>query len=185
MFPAQFEYHRATSVGDALSLLGRLGEDAKLIAGGHSLLPMMKLRLGQPAHLIDLAGIRGLAFIKEASGKIGGGAATTHNQIETSELARAKLGLLAECAAAIGDVQVRNRGTIGGSLAHADPAADYPAAVLALEAEMVGASARGRRVAKAADWFRGRMTTALASDELLVEILVTAPRPGTGAAYLK
>jgi len=168
-----------------LSLLGRLGEDAKLIAGGHSLLPMMKLRLAQPAHLIDLAGIRELAFIKEASGKIVIGAATTHNQIETSELARAKLGLLAECAAAIGDVQVRNRGTIGGSLAHADPAADYPAAVLALEAEITLASAAGNRNVKAADFFVDLLTTAIKPGEILTQVSFAPQAAGTGYAYLK
>jgi carbon-monoxide dehydrogenase medium subunit len=185
MFPAPFEYHRASSVKDALSLLGRFGDDAKLLAGGHSLLPMMKLRLAQPAHLIDLCGIRELAFVREEAGKIVVGAATTHNQLETSELVRAKLGMLAECAAAIGDVQVRNRGTIGGSLAHADPAADYPAGVLALEAEIKLESASGARGVKASDFFVDLLTTAIKPGEILTQVSFTPQSAATGYAYLK
>ena len=185
MFPAPFEYHRASSVKDALSLLGRFGDDAKLLSGGHSLLPMMKLRLAQPAHLIDVGGIRELGFIREEAGKIVIGAATTHNQVETSELLRAKLGLLAECAAEIGDVQVRNRGTIGGSVAHADPAADYPAAVLALEAEVKLESASGARSVKASDFLVDFLTTALKPGEILTQLSFTPQAAGTGHAYLK
>src|SRR6202140_2987437 len=127
MFPTQFDYHRAGSITDALALIKQFGEDAKLLSGGHSLLPMMKLRLLQPAHLIDIGRIVELRQIAEQGGKDVIGAICTHDQISPNVLVRGKIGLIAECAAAIGDVQVRDRGTIGGSLWHADPAADYPA----------------------------------------------------------
>jgi carbon-monoxide dehydrogenase medium subunit len=145
----------------------------------------MKLRLAQTAHLIDLCGIRELAFVREDAGKIAIGAATTHNQLETSELVRAELGLLAECAAAIGDVQVRNRGTIGGSLAHADPAADYPAGVLALEAEIKLESASGTRSVKASDFFLDLLTTAIKPGEILTQVSFAPQAAGTGHAYVK
>jgi carbon-monoxide dehydrogenase medium subunit len=166
-------------------MLGRFGEDAKLLAGGHSLLPMMKLRLAQPTHLIDLAGIGELTFINEQAGKIVLGAATTHHQLETSDLVHAKLGLLSECAGAIGDVQVRNRGTLGGSLAHADPAADYPAGVLALEGEITLASAGGTRSVAAADFFVDLLTTALKPGEILTQVTFAPISAGTGYAYVK
>ena len=134
MIPAQFEYHAATSVDEALKLLGQYGDDAKLLAGGHSLIPALKLRLQSVGHLIDLGKIKGLDSIKEAGGKISIGALTTHQAVESSDLVKKRCALLAECAGYIGDVQVRNRGTIGGSLSHADPAADYPAAIAAAAA---------------------------------------------------
>jgi aerobic carbon-monoxide dehydrogenase medium subunit len=185
MFPAPFEYHRASSVKDALAMLKRFGDDAKLLSGGHSLLPMMKLRLAQPGHLIDVAGVAELSGIEERGGKIVIGAATTHNQIETSDLVRTKLGVLAEAASMIGDVQVRNRGTIGGSLAHADPAADYPAAVLALEGEIRAESESGGRAIKAEDFFVDLMTTALKLGEILTQISFAPIPAGAGCAYLK
>ncbi len=185
MFPATFEYHRAQSVKEALSLLKRLGDGAKLLSGGHSLIPMMKLRLAQPSHLIDIGGVRELSQISEEGNKILIGATVTHSEIASSPLIKQKLGLLADCAAEIGDVQVRNRGTIGGSLAHADPAADYPAAVLALEAELELESEQGTRTVKAQDFFVDLMTTALRPDEILRRV-VFAPIPqGAGYAYLK
>jgi carbon-monoxide dehydrogenase medium subunit len=185
MYPAAFQYHAPATLEAALALLAEFGDRARPLAGGHSLLPMMKLRLAQPEHVIDLRKIAGLTGIRDSGPGLAIGATTTHWQVESSPLVAAKLPLLAEVAAGIADPQVRNRGTIGGSLAHADPAADYPASLLALEAEMVCASAKGRRVVKAADWFQGLMTTALAADELLVEIHVRLPPSGTGAAYLK
>lgn len=185
MFPAPFDYHRAASVKEALGLLGQFGDDAKLLSGGQSLLPMMKLRLAQPAHLIDIGGLRELAAIKEEAGKIMIGAAATHNQIETSDLLRAKLGVLSECAAEIGDVQVRNRGTIGGSLVHADPAADYPAAILALEAEIKLESAASSRTVKAHDFFVDLLTSAIKPGEILTQVSFVAPAAGTGSAYVK
>jgi carbon-monoxide dehydrogenase medium subunit len=185
MFPAPFEYHRAGTVKEALSMLRQFGDDAKLLAGGHSLVPMMKMRLATPAHLIDIGAVRELAGIREEGGKIVIGAATTHAEVETSDLVRTKLGLLAECAALIGDVQVRNRGTLGGSLAHADPAADYPAAVLALDCEVSLESESGARTVKADDFFIDLMTTAAQPGEIVTAVRFTPPAPTAGYAYLK
>lgn len=185
MIPASFEYHSAQSVDDALQLLGRYGDGAKLLAGGHSLIPALKLRLQSVEHLIDLGRIRGLDGVKESSGKIAIGALATHRAIESSELLRKKCPLLAECAGYIGDVQVRNRGTIGGSLSHADPAADYPAAILALEAEIEATSTKGKRTIAADGFFVEMLTTALAPGEIVTEVRVPVLAAGTGSAYLK
>src|SRR2546425_384186 len=143
MYPAAFEYHAPTSVKDALGLLGRLKDDAKLLAGGHSLIPMMKLRLAQPKHLIDLRRVPGLSGIKEEGGTIVIGAMTTHWQVESSTLLKSKCAILSETASVIGDPQVRNLGTFGGSLAHADPAADQPATMIAVGGEVVCEGAKG------------------------------------------
>jgi carbon-monoxide dehydrogenase medium subunit len=185
MYPAAFDYHAPTNVQDALGLLGRYKDDAKLLAGGHSLVPMMKLRLAQPKHLIDLRKVPGLAGVKEQGGAIVIGALTTHWQMESSTLLKSKCPVLAETASVIGDPAVRNLGTVGGSLAHADPAADQPATVIALGAEIVCEGARGRRTVKVDDWFQGLMATALKEDELLVEIRVPAWPAGSGGAYMK
>ena len=185
MYPSAFEYHRASSVKEALKMLSDFGEDGKLIAGGHSLVPIMKLRLAQPAHLIDISGVRELGSIREERGKIVLGAMATHRAVEISPVVRDKLGLLAECAAVIGDIQVRNRGTIGGSIAHADPAADYPAAVLALEGEIKIEGASGSRVVKAEDFFIDLMTTAVRPGELVTEVAFAPVPAGRGFAYLK
>jgi aerobic carbon-monoxide dehydrogenase medium subunit len=185
MIPAGFDYHAPKSVDEAVKLLGDLGDDAKILAGGHSLIPAMKLRLSSFANLIDIGGIQGLSYLKEDGGRIAIGAMTTHWQLESSDLLAKKCPLLSECAAAIGDVQVRNRGTIGGSLAHADPAADYPAAILALEAEMVARSAKGTRTFKAADFFVDLLTTALDAGEILTEVRVAPLAAKTGSAYVK
>jgi carbon-monoxide dehydrogenase medium subunit len=185
MYPSAFEFHRASSVKEALAMLSRFGEDGKLIAGGHSLIPIMKLRLAQPAHLVDISGVRELASIREEGGKLVVGAMTTHRAVETSPLVRAKLGMLAECAALIGDIQVRNRGTIGGSIAHADPAADYPAAVLALEGEIKIEGASGARMVKANDFFLDLMTTAVHPGEIVTQISFAPIPAGRGFAYLK
>jgi len=185
MFPASFEYHRAASVKEALSMLEQYGEEGKILAGGHSLIPLMKLRLAQPGHLVDIGGIRELASIREEGGRIVVGGLVTHYAVETSAVVRAKLGMLSECASVIGDVQVRNRGTIGGSLAHADPAADYPAAVLALEAEIKIEGTGGSRVVKADEFFLDLMTTAVRPGELLTEVAFVPVSPGTGFIYLK
>jgi carbon-monoxide dehydrogenase medium subunit len=184
MYPAAFEYHAPASVAEALGLLGRL-EDAKVVAGGHSLIPMMKLRLARPKHLIDLRKVPGLGGIREAGGTISIGALTTHWQMESSSLLKAKCPILAETAALVGDPAVRNLGTIGGSLAHADPAADQPATMIALGVEFVCEGPKGRRTVKVDDWFQGLMTTALRDEELLVEIRIPALTAGTGAAYQK
>lgn len=184
MIPAAFEYHAASSVEEALQLLQALPE-ARLLAGGHSLLPMMKLRVISPGHLIDLGRVPELRGIREAGDHLVIGAMTTHWALESSPVVRARAALLAETAARIGDIQVRNVGTIGGSLAHADPAADYPAAVLALEAEMTVVGAAGRRTIPASGFFTGVLTSAVQSGELLTEIRVPVAPPGTGTAYLK
>ena len=184
MIPASFDYEAPRTLGEALALLASRGEDAKLLAGGHSLLPAMKLRLAQPPALIDLGRIPGLTYIREAHERISLGAMTTHATVADSDSLRGSCPLLAETAAAIGDVQVRNRGTLGGSLAHADPAADYPAAILALDAELVTISEKGERVIKARDFFTGMFTTALRPDEILIEVRV--PKTGAaGTAYKK
>jgi carbon-monoxide dehydrogenase medium subunit len=185
MYPASFEYHRASSVKEALAMLSQYGGDAKLLAGGHSLVPMMKLRLAQPAHLIDIGPIRELATVSESAGKIVVGGLTTHHEVEINPTVRAKLGLLAQAAAMIGDVQVRNRGTLGGSLVHADPAADYPAAVLALEGEITIEGAGGSRVVKAADFFLDLMTTAVGEGEILTRVTFAPIPAGCGFAYAK
>ncbi len=185
MYPASFDYHTPGSVQEAISLLGKLGDDAKLLAGGHSLIPMMKLRLAQPKHLIDLRKVPGLAGIREDGGSIAIGAMTTHWQVESSKLLQAKIPVVSDAAGMIGDPQVRNLGTIGGSLAHADPAADMPAVMIALGAEFVIEGARGRRTVKVDDFFKGLMMTAVGPDEILAEIRVPVPPAGSGAAYLK
>jgi carbon-monoxide dehydrogenase medium subunit len=184
MFPAPFEYHRPESVQDVLALIRQFGDDAKLLSGGHSLLPMMKLRLVQPAHLIDIGRIDELRQITEQNGKVVIGAACTHDQISRSELVRGKIRLLADCAAAIGDVQVRNRGTIGGSLWHADPAADYPAGALALEAELRLESEAGARTLKAADFFVDIMTTAAKVGEILTQVSFAPIPANAGYTYI-
>ncbi len=184
MIPAQFEYHAPTSVQQALHLLTTL-PDAKLLAGGHSLLPMMKFRLATPAHLIDLGRIATLQYINDDRGILAIGALTTHWMIESSDLVKTKAPLLAETAAQIGDVQVRNVGTIGGSLAHADPAADYPAAILALEAELIAEGPKGRRTIAASEFFTGLFATALSPDEILLEVRVPIQTARQGSAYLK
>ncbi len=185
MIPASFEYHAPKSLEEAFRLLDRHGDEAKLLAGGHSLLPMMKLRLAAPRFVIDLGRLKGLSYIREEQGMIAIGALTTHAEIEHSSLLRAKCPLLVESAAAIGDVQVRNRGTLGGSLAHADPAADYPAAILALDALMAVQSSNGSRTVSAADFFVDMLTTQLRPGEILTEIRVPVIGKGTGGAYCK
>jgi len=183
MFPAPFDYYRPTTIAEALGLLAQHGDDAKILAGGHSLIPAMKLRLARPAVLIDMGGIKELNYIREQSGRIAVGAMTTHRAIEASALLLAKCPLLPEVASHVGDAQVRNRGTIGGSLVHADPAADWPAAILALDAELEIAGRSGRRVVRASDFFVGLMQTTVNADEVLCEIRV--PLTGRSVAYVK
>jgi carbon-monoxide dehydrogenase medium subunit len=185
MYPAQFEYHKASTIKEALDLLGKYKDEAKLLAGGHSLLPAMKLRLAQPKHLIDIGKVTGLAGIKEEGGTLVIGAMTTHHAIETSALLKSKCPLLPEVAGHIGDPMVRNMGTIGGSLAHADPAADWPAAAIALSVELVAEGPKGKRTIKADDFFKGLLTTALADDEILTEIRVPAGGANVKSAYVK
>ena len=184
MIPAQFDYVRANTIDEALSLLAQ-NEDAKILAGGHSLLPAMKLRLAMPSLLVDIGRIKDLAYIREEDGQIAIGAATTHYQIESSGLLKTICPLLPQCASHIGDMQVRNKGTIGGSVAHADPAGDWPAAMVALNAEMIIASKSGDRSVNADDFFVDLMTTALEAGEILREIRINKPSDGTGQSYVK
>ncbi|MBI1728718.1 MAG: xanthine dehydrogenase family protein subunit M [Candidatus Rokubacteria bacterium] len=185
MYPAQFEYHKAGTVKEALDLLIKYKDEAKLLAGGHSLLPAMKLRLAQPKHLVDIGKVSGLAGIKEEGGTLVIGAMTTHYAIESSAVLKSKCPLLPEVAGQIGDPMVRNLGTLGGSLAHADPAADWPAAVIALGAELVAEGPKGRRTIKVDDFFKGLLTTALAENEILTEIRVPACGANVKCAYAK
>ncbi len=185
MYPAPFEYHRATTLAEAHDLLQQFGDEAKLLAGGHSLLPTMKLRLAQPAHLIDIGGIADLRYVRGDGGFIRIGALATHHDLETDGTVRKGAPLIAAVAAVIGDRQVRNRGTIGGALAHADPAADYPAAVLALEATIVAQGPSGTREIAAGDFFVDLLTTSLAPDEVVTEVKIPIPQDRTGIAYEK
>lgn len=185
MIPAQFEYVAAKSLDDALALLARHKDDAKLLAGGHSLIPAMKLRLMQPQVLIDISKIKDLSYIRQEGGQVRIGSMTTHYQIESSEVLRKVCPLLNETATHLGDVQVRNRGTIGGSLAHSDPAADWPAAVLALDAEIVVQGPKAERVIKAEKFFVDLLTTDLQPGEILKEIRFAAPKGTVGQCYVK
>lgn len=185
MYPAQFEYHTPGTIREVLALLAEHKDDAKLLAGGHSLLPAMKLRLTQPKHLVDLRKLPGLSGIKEDGATLVIGAMTTHYAVESSPVVKAKCPVLAATAGQIGDPMVRNMGTIGGSLAHADPAADYPATIIAVGAEMVAEGPKGRRTIKADDFFKSLFTTALAPDEIITEVRVPACGPKVGCAYLK
>jgi aerobic carbon-monoxide dehydrogenase medium subunit len=184
MYPAAFEYHAPATVKDALKLLGKL-DDAKILAGGHSLVPMMKLRLAQPKNIIDLRKVTGLDGIKEEKGAITIGAMTTHWGVESAAVLKDKVPVVAETAAVIGDPAVRNKGTIGGSLAHADPAADMPATAIALGFEFVCEGPKAKRTVKVDDWFQGLMATALKEDELLTQIRVPVWAAGSGACYMK
>ncbi len=185
MYPAAFEYLAPKGVGEAIEFLRRYGEDAKLLAGGQSLVPMMKLRVARPKYLIDIHRIADLNYIREDAGSVHLGAMTRHVQIEDSQLIGEKLPILREAASEIGDAQVRNRGTIGGGLVEADPSGDYGAVVLALNAEMKCMSPRGERVIPAADFFTFAYTTALQSDEILTEVILPIPNSGSAGVYLK
>jgi carbon-monoxide dehydrogenase medium subunit len=185
MIPAPFDYQAATTLDEAIALLSQHPDDAKILAGGHSLIPAMKLRLAQPQLIIDLGRIADLAYIKEEAGQICLGAMTTHYAIESSARLKEICPLLPACAAQIGDVQVRNKGTIGGSVAHSDPAGDWPAAIIALKAEMVVVGSGGERVITADDFFVDLLTTALQPSEILREIRIALPQGRTGQAYQK
>ncbi|MCY4599708.1 MAG: xanthine dehydrogenase family protein subunit M [Acidobacteria bacterium] len=182
MIPAAFDYARATSLDDAIARLQAAGGAGKLIAGGHSLVPLMKLRLSEPAVLIDIAHIPDLAGIREAGGAIEIGAGTTHHDVATSPLLRKRCPVVADTAAVIGDPQVRNRGTLGGSLAHADPAADYPAAMLAVDADFHLKGPNGWRVVNARDFFQDVFTIDLGAEEILAKVTFA---PARASAYAK
>jgi len=185
MIPPAFDYHAPQSVADAIRLLGSLGADAKLLAGGHSLLPMMKLRFAQPAHLIDLNRITALRGIREEGGTIVIGAMTVENDLIASKLLQSKLPLLPEAALLIADPQVRNRGTIGGDIAHGDPGNDHPAIAIALDATFVLEGPKGERQVRADAFFHGTYMTEMAENEILTAIRIPAFAPKTGYAYEK
>jgi aerobic carbon-monoxide dehydrogenase medium subunit len=182
MIPTEFEYERPASVADALGMLTRHGDGARLLAGGHSLIPLMKLRLAAPETLIDLAGIPEMSGIREEGDQIVIGAMTTHRQLADSELAARECPVLAETAAGVGDMQVRNRGTVGGSIAHADPHGDLPAVLVALGGEVIVEGSGGRRTIAAEELFVDYLTTSISDDEILTE--VRAPKLRR-AAYVK
>jgi len=185
MYPASFEYLAPRAVNEAIALLVRYGEDAKLLAGGQSLVPMMKLRVARPKYLIDLNRIPNLNTIREDRGQIYAGAMTRHVQIEESPLIREKLPMLCEAARQIADTQVRNRGTLGGSLAEADPSGDWGPVALALKAEMKCVGPKGERRIAAADFFTFAYTSALDSHEILTEIIFPVPGPESRGVYVK
>src|ERR1700686_3145451 len=183
MYSRSFHYHRAGSLKEAVSMLGQLGEGAKFLAGGQSLIPLLKLRFANPEHLVDLNFIPGTSFIKEDSGALHFGAMTRHAEIEHSALAR-RIPVLHDCAAGIADVQVRNRGTIGGSLAEADPSGDWTNALITLDTTVHCLGPGGARKIALNDFIKDAYTTALAHDELVTEVEVKIPPKGSGGAYL-
>lgn len=185
MIPETFEYHVPKTLEEAAQLIAQFGEEGKLLAGGHSLVPLMKLRLASPRHVVDIAKLDGLRYIQERDGKIEIGALTTHYRIESSSLLKEKCPLLPQTAKEIGDVQVRNKGTVGGSLAHADPAADWPATALALDAEMKAVSTTGERWIPASNFFVDLMTTSLNPGEILTAVRFPELPARTGDAYVK
>lgn len=185
MIPPRFDYHAPRSVSEAVALLGQLGSDAKLLAGGHSLLPMMKLRFAQPAHLIDINRIPELRGIREEGSTVVIGAMTTENELIRSPIVQSKLPLLADAAKLIADPQVRNRGTIGGDIAHGDPGNDHPALALAIGASFVLEGPNGRRTVAADGFFLGTYMTLLEEGDVMCEIHAPAFAQGTGWAYEK
>ncbi len=184
MAAAKFDYHAPSSVEEALNLLSG-NDDAKILAGGHSLIPMMKTGLAAPGALVDLGKVGGLSYINESNGGLAIGAMTTYNELATSDAVASNAAVLGEAAASVADPQVRNMGTIGGSLAHADPAGDLPAVAIALNAEIVATSSGGERIISADDFFIDLFTTALQPDEIVTEIRIPSLGSNTGAAYAK
>ena len=185
MYPSTFEYRRANSVSEAISMMQQLGDEAKILSGGHSLIPTMKLRLASPGTLIDIGGLSELKNIQDKGDHIAIGSGVTHWMLESSELVSNKAPALSQAAAAIGDVQVRNKGTIGGALAHSDPQADYPGAILALNATMVVKGSSGERTIAADDYFTGLWETALGEGELLTEIRIPVNPMNANSCYVK
>jgi aerobic carbon-monoxide dehydrogenase medium subunit len=183
MYPRPFHYHRANSLQEAAIMLSQLGDEAKLLAGGQSLIPLMKLRFANPRHLVDLNFIPGAGYIKEQNGTVQFGALTRHSEIENSSVA-SRFAILHDCAAGIADVQIRNRGTIGGSLAEADPSGDWATVLLTQKTEIHCLSPRGDRTVPLTEFITDAYTTVLEHDELVREISVEVPRKGTGGAYL-
>jgi aerobic carbon-monoxide dehydrogenase medium subunit len=185
MIPAAFDYHAPRTLDEALALLAEHRDDAKVLSGGQSLLPLLKLRLGSAGHLVDIGRIPGLEYIREEGGSLRIGGRTRESELERSELIHAKLPLLADTAAVIADPLVRNLATVGGNLAHGDPANDHPAAMLALRAEVVATGPRGTRTIPIDEFFVGLFATALDAGEILTEIRIPQPPPRSGGAYEK
>ena len=185
MIPPAFEYLRPKTVPEAVAMLQQHGDDAKILSGGQSLIPMMKLRLARPSHLIDITRVNGLSYIKEEGGFLKIGGLTREAELEASDLIRKKYPLLLDTATVIADPQVRNMATVGGNLAHGDPANDHPATMMALRAQVVATGAKGERVIPIDDFFVTLFTTALQHDEILTEIRVPVPPPRSSGAYFK
>ena len=185
MIPPSFEYLAPKTIPDAVALLQKHGDEAKILAGGHSLIPAMRLRLAEPGYLIDISGIGGLDYIQEESGQLRIGAMTCEAALEESEIVQSKYPLLLDTAKMIADPSVRNMATVGGNLAHGDPANDHPATMLALRASVVAEGPNGTREIKIDDFFPDFFTTALAEDEILTEIRIPSPPSASGGAYLK
>lgn len=183
MFPSSFHYHRAGSLQEAATMLAQLGSEAKLLAGGQSLLPLMKLRFANPAHLVDLNFVPGTSYVKQEGNRLRLGALTCHADIEDSPAAAA-IPILHDCAAGIADVQIRNRGTIGGSVAEADPSGDWAPVLLTLDTEIRCLGPKGERSIPIAKFFLDAYTSALGPDELIREITVSVPPKGSGGAYV-
>jgi aerobic carbon-monoxide dehydrogenase medium subunit len=183
MKPAKFDYHAPATVDEAVELLARYGGDAKVLAGGQSLVPLLNFRLARPAALVDVNRIAALAYVREVNGTVAFGAMTRQRTIEFSPVVAARLPLLREATRWVGHLPIRSRGTIGGSIAHADPSAEYPAVLTALGGEVVVQGPRGRRTVKAADLFETYLTTTLAPEELVVEVRLPAMPPGSGYAF--
>jgi len=185
MIPASFDYHAPQSLEEALALLQQHGDEAKVLSGGQSLLPLLKLRLGAAGHLVDIGRIPGLEYIKEEDGVLRIGGRTRESALEHSDLVRTKYPLLADTAAVIADPLVRNLATVGGNLAHGDPANDHPATMLAYRAEVVATGPNGARAIPIDDFFLGLFATALQPEEILTEIRIPQPPPRSGGAYVK
>lgn len=185
MIPGAFDYHSPTTLAEAVALLGRYGDDAKVLAGGQSLIPAMRFRLAMPETLIDLGRLENLAYLREENGDLAIGALTRESALEELPLIAQRYPLLADTAAVIADPLVRNLATVGGNLAHADPANDHPATMLAYGATIVAEGPNGRREIDIDDFFTDLFETSLAADEILVEVRIPTPGPGSGGAYLK
>jgi carbon-monoxide dehydrogenase medium subunit len=185
VIPAPFDYHSPGSLEEAVALLERLGDEAKILAGGHSLIPAMRFRLAMPENLVDINGIADLSYIREENGSLAIGALTRESALEDSALVQDRYPLLADTARVIADPLVRNLATVGGNLAHADPANDHPATMLAYGAEIVAHGSAGARTIPIDELFTGLFETSLAANEILTEIRIPEPGPGSGGAYLK
>ncbi len=185
MTTSAFEYYAPASAGEAVELLAQHGDGAKILAGGHSLVPLMKTRLARPDVIIDLGKVQGMSYVRDHNGGLAIGAMTTYYQLESSDLVQSRAPALSDAASVVADPQVRNMGTIGGSLAHSDPAADLPAVVIALRATITASSSSGHRTIEADGLFVDLLTTSLNSDEIISEITIPAPAAGSGSAYAK